>query len=114
MRPFPMHAHANGPSHEPPPPPPPPPLHTSPLAALLAAPAPSLASVTFLNVDNGATVSSPVHLELAVKGYDVWPASGCPAQPLRLAADHIACTPMRRHGAAWVLLGSRRIHVLLT
>ncbi|KIZ01148.1 hypothetical protein MNEG_6815 [Monoraphidium neglectum] len=42
---------------------------------LLAAPAPSLASVTFLNVDNGATVSSPVHLELAVKGYDVWPAS---------------------------------------
>lgn len=34
-----------------------------------------MASVTFLNVDSGATVPSPVHLEMAVKGYDVWPAS---------------------------------------
>ncbi|KAI8474806.1 MAG: hypothetical protein J3K34DRAFT_406669 [Monoraphidium minutum] len=44
-------------------------------AALLAAPAPAPAQVKFLNVDSGASVSSPVHLELGVRGLDVFPAS---------------------------------------
>jgi hypothetical protein len=46
----------------------------SPWPALLVA-SPALASVDFSNLRSGATVSSPVHVEMAVKGKTVKPAS---------------------------------------
>jgi hypothetical protein len=51
-------------------------------AALLAAPAPSLAQVKIINLQDGASVSSPVHLDFGVRGLQVLPASGSPWGPL--------------------------------
>lgn len=56
------------------PPPSPTPPHNH-YAALLASASPASAAVNFINVADGATVSSPLKVEMAVRGYQVLPAS---------------------------------------
>jgi hypothetical protein len=50
-------------------------LSPAPAALLLASSAPALASVDFANLKSGVAVTSPVHIDMAVKGLKVLPAS---------------------------------------